>query len=226
MAVLLRSHSQWAGNSSKRTALIEGGDLNAAIKKIQGKDGEYSSAINKVLKKYGDLRISGIEIKRAPVSISAIIKLGEKLRAFDMKSQEYSKLYHLYMIIGLENGKKIIAQKNEVLDISVYKKKNVKGEEQVSMPSYGNTNPITLSDFLSNGQTEMGDNKWFNYSPLTNNCQDFLIGILEANPPLGTMSILTDFVKQDVGSLVKSNTLSWTMKAITDTAGVASTLFS
>ena len=60
---------------------------------------------------------------------------------------------------------------------------------------------ITLNTLLENTKKRMGDEKFFTYNAVSNNCQDFLLAFLQSNN-LGSHENYT-FVKQDTEKLSK-----------------------
>ena len=63
-------------------------------------------------------------------------------------------------------------------------------------------NGLTVNSLIDNTQSAMGPN-FLPYSPINNNCQNFILAILKANN-LATPEI-EKFVKQDTSSLFKSD---------------------
>ena len=61
------------------------------------------------------------------------------------------------------------------------------------------TNYPTLNEFLKNGENLMGPEKYFTYDGATNNCQNYVAGLLEANDLLTPE--LKDFIIQDASSV-------------------------
>lgn len=104
------------------------------------------------------------------------------------------KLYHVYMIIN----DKYILEKTAVpvLKVASATELNRSGAEsrEVSVP-----HKITLAQFVSRGAVKMGD-KFFSYNAFTNNCQNFLRALLQANFIGGEV---LSFVKQDIEALIK-----------------------
>ena len=84
----------------------------------------------------------------------------------------------------IENGKIILVEKNERINIlkSPRNEKNTEQQEISSVP----TN-LTLNSLLENTRKRMGDEKFFTYDPVSNNCQDFLLAFLQETDSLNNL---------------------------------------
>lgn len=143
----------------------------------------------KVLDENKDAVIQSIMINRFP--LSSIVNKAVKMLADG--EVEHDKLFHLSMVLTTDKGK-FTVEKNGRIDI--YKGGSGPGES-IDI----NFSGITLNDFLEKGRKQMGDHNFFQYNGLTNNCQDFLIGLLEGNNTL--TSEAKKFIKQDTEKLIK-----------------------
>jgi hypothetical protein len=135
-----------------------------------------------------------------------------------MKSQPYDKLFHLFMYLTLQSGTKILFEKNAQINSAV----------NPSLPPDTETKPVmlnqtlTMNQFLENGKKQMGKS-FFPYDPHYNNCQDFILGVLEGNK-LITQDV-RDFIKQDTGQLFANNKALGTIaKGVTSFGGMGERL--
>lgn len=198
-----------------------GTGITSAFKRIQGKF-DYTTSAQNIINKHGNQYISGIEVRRAPVSVSAVVNLAKKVNktlASNLNKKPYDELYHLFMVVSLNNGKRLIVEKNEVINIALYNGVVQKNEESIKITL--KTNGLSFNSLLTNTENEM-QGKYFTYSAFTNNCQDFITAILKSNNISTTKAI--NFIKQDVKHLVSSASKS-ILKGTTDIAGVISTVF-
>jgi DNA adenine methylase len=192
---------------------MSGGGIYATTKALVFGRSDYPPVQKQLIDKYGTQAITDIKIGRTPLpklltSILNIISLGQFQSI--MKQSPYDKLYHLFCIITLDNGIKILLEKNEAINIqikSLYNPKNTEYEEAPYIPS-----GLTFKELLDNGKQIQGK-KWFVYNAVTNNCQDFLISVLKGSSIL--TKDLQDFIKQDVKSLFDTLPIS---KNIVDVA--------
>ena len=112
-----------------------------------------------------------------------------------VKKADYDELFHLFAVITLEGGKKIMTEKNEVIIISESipaRSEKAEYRQVASVPS------ITLEQLFANNKAKMGD-KYFTYSAKDNNCQDYLLSLLKASN-IGTEEDYK-FIKQDTKQL-------------------------
>lgn len=192
---------------------MSGGGIYDATKALVFGRSNYPPVQKQLIDKYGSQAITDIKIGRTPLpklltSILNIVSLGQFQNI--MKQSPYDKLYHLFCIITLDNGTKILLEKNEAINmktVSSYNPKNTEYEEATYIPS-----GLTFKELLDNGKQIQGK-KWFVYNAVTNNCQDFLIAVLKGSSILTKQ--LQDFIKQDVKSLFDTLPIS---KKIVDIA--------
>jgi hypothetical protein len=190
-------------NTTTQVANQVGNKVNQTIQNVKdyanvvvnGRN-DYQPKVRDILSKYGDKPIQKMSIIRAPVpslltgALSALSlgKFGENL-----SNSPYDTLFHLSLIMTIEN-KKIILEKNEVINMDVNPKimKDTQTKE-VPFPT-----GLTLDTLLDNAKKSMGG-KFFSYSARDNNCQDFILAILNSNN-IGNEEDKS-FVKQDTKSL-------------------------
>ena len=142
---------------------------------------DYPPKVRNILKKYGSEVIVSYKLKRTPVSkllttaLSAVSlgEFGERL-----KNSEYDELFHLFLEMTTQSGKRISVEKNEVinLEVSPPTRPNEEVEDIVNNIPPG----LTINELMNNTNKRMGSS-FFNYSAKSNNCQDFIINILDAN---------------------------------------------
>lgn len=169
------------------------------------------------LKKYGDIPIQSAVIFRyeIPKAITSFLQLVTKNKVF--KNVEYDKLFHLGILFTLTNGKTIIVEKNEIVNIS---------DKFPAIPKTANLRPLsipssyTLNEIIDKTRNKMGLSNFEKYSALTLNCQQFIKSLLQANN-IGSSSDIS-FVTQDVSHILKdvnkSPVLSKLIQGSTDLA--------
>jgi hypothetical protein len=189
------------------------------VSKITSKPKRVSAKVRTFLSKVGDMPIVSAEVLRSPVqSIVQDALNAVSLGSFkkEMKEKPYDDIYHLFLIVTLENGKKVSIEKNAIITIMFAKDR--KGERMpVSVPS-----GLTINKALEKTEQAMGD-LFATYSAKSNNCQDFILAFLKSNG-MGDEKVYA-FVKQDVGSLFgKSDFLRKFTNTVTDIGAKVSTL--
>lgn len=166
----------------------------------------YPPKVRALLQQKGNEHIERLTIYRAPLTRSTNLLL----QAFTtlamrgkfqerLKDLNYDKLYHLALIAETKEGSRIFINKNEVIEIELNPKLSPEAELKPIDLTLIPPN-LTINQMLSNTQQRMGK-RYFVYNAATNNCQDYILNILEANN-IGDQSD-REFVKQDVQYLFK-----------------------
>ena len=179
----------------------------------------YVATTNTVYQRHANNKIKNITIVRTPIS-KYIMKLVKTIGGEEFKKRlnEYphDKLFHLRMIVELDNGKKLSIEKLDVIEINTNSKIEP-NSETINVPV--SSTDLTLQTMMEKTKTRMGA-KYFSYSAYNNNCGDFILNILSAND-LNTPAS-TNFIKQDTKTLFRNNAfLRKTLNTITDISAVA-----
>lgn len=163
-------------------------------------------SVRNIIESQGNQKIVSMSVNRDP--ISSVLRKVVDLVSINIP---YDKLFHLFVILKLENGKSYRLEKNEVLKMSETSKK---GDESLDIPL---NKDITLFELFENGRKNAGsDDKFFVYDAIRANCQDFVMNLLKGSG-LGDAETVK-FVKQDTKGLV-SDFMESVGKKITDIAG-------
>lgn len=180
---------------------------------------DYPPKVRNILSKVGNDTIQSVEVGRTPVpslltNALNILSFGEFQKKFG--ATPYDKLYHLFMVIRTTKGERVMFEKNEVIN-SALKYKIPPNTELKKVD--GIHQHITINDFLLRGLQRQGKEKFFTYSASHNNCQDFIVNLLQANHMGGDV---IGFVKQDTKVLFEGlPRLRKIANTVTDVAGVA-----
>lgn len=163
---------------------------------------DYPPSARETLAQFGDGQVKSLLVRREPLAsfINTALNFISKGRWGEIKSQlPYDKLYHLSMVatVVMPDGREvpIVIEKNEVINISTDYKSSGK-MEFVNIPV---SQQLTLQEMMDRAQ-QMGGSEYFKYDAFTNNCQMFIIGILNASG-LNSTPVQT-FVLQDVDTLL------------------------
>ncbi len=168
---------------------------------LTGNITQLAPRLKQLLNSYGSTTIKGIEIGRSPVSglLTGALSLfsGGKFGQ-RQKENDFDQLFHLFIIFTLEDGKRMLVEKNERINMELNPKKRPKTEVErvVNFPA-----GLDLNTIINKTKSSMGDKKFFGYSAKDNNCQDFIMGILNSN----NIGDATDrkFVKQNTKELFR-----------------------
>ena len=156
---------------------------------------EAPPQFRRFIEEHGNKKIDSIIICRSPIQsyinyFLNFITFGKFEEA--LKSLDYDKLFHLYMIIVLDDNTSFRIEKNEVVKVEMtYEGCN----DFVSAPI---TYPIKVIDFFENGIKQQPED-FFLYNAKNNNCQVFITSLLNGNN-INTPKI-NNFVKQDAISI-------------------------
>jgi hypothetical protein len=137
-----------------------------------------------------------------------------KYAKVSLATKPYDTLYHLFIMVLLEDGTKLTLEKNENISISMYN-----GRPGTESSVIARVPKRALSVLLQKTEGRMGRN-YHRYDAIDNNCQDFLISVLAAN---NFGAGRKKFIKQDVSDLVGSKTKA-ALKGVTRIFGIAKTL--
>lgn len=175
----------------------------------------------KVFEKYKNNKVIGLTAQREPIAKGVevfmnLITLGKFKQA---KDKVYDELFHLSLVVRLDNNKRILIEKNERISITekVYSTREY-------MPIHNPRPLVTLDKLLENTREYMGDDAFFSYSGRRNNCQSFIAAIVTANGVSTPQNI--KWIKQDTESIFSESPgyLEAVQQFITDSAGKASQL--
>jgi hypothetical protein len=213
--------------------VAKGAGIVDYITNVFSKNKDFTNSTKKVLKKYGDLPITGLQIMRAPI-ISAIdsalniISLGSwaKLK----KDNSFDSLFHLFSVItvALPNGnrKNILVEKNQSINVSESIPNRTRDTDVITIAWNSNK---TINQMLETTLKAVGPDRFFVYRPFNDNnnggnCQRFITDVLDSNGLLGPR--YASWILQDVEPLVKGlpNYVLKFSKGVTDFAAGAEKL--
>ena len=187
-------------------------DLFAPIKKGKGLGPsirrDYSPQIRDLLTKIGNKNIVKMEVQRVPIESALkgllnIVSLGQ----YEKQTQKlgYDRIFHLSLIIYLEDGKKYVVEKNEVINISQQIPPMKKGGARMIVPM---NKKITVNQLLEDTRTKQGS-QFFLYDAFSRNCQMFIRDLL-INSGFMTPELQT-FIMQDAAKILEG--LPWYMSS-------------
>lgn len=192
------SQSGWKPKKKGKGVCLEESDIEEGgyLESFKRKPGLLPPPVRKMLEKIGDEKIISLKIVRTPLSkfvstLLNVISLGAYQKA--VKESPYDSMFHLAMLI---NGR-YTTEKNEV--IKLYQGTPVKKNSETFDLSV--SKDVSIGQLFENGRKKMGDDNFTNYDARSNNCQDFLLGLLDGS------GLTTDgarkFIKQDAEVIFK-----------------------
>ena len=162
---------------------------------------DYSPSVRSTLRSVGGLPVVQMFVRRDPIRaplnlVLNALTLGKWEEA--KKKYSYDKLFHLGLecVVKIGSGREVrryVLEKNEVINISPAKAMDAL-TETLEVPMGDST---TMNALLETGKEVLGPN-FFKYDAFTNNCQDFILAILQQY----MTPELRDWIKQPVEQLL------------------------
>jgi hypothetical protein len=180
-------------------------------------------AIKDYLEKNGNEEIDSFTICRIPLDtktkfLTAVLTQGE----FEKRSKAlpYDDIYHLFCIINLKNGKRVLTERNQRVLLEDAKPSTLQKVPTDAM-SINVNKKLTLNELINNATGV--NSKIYRYDAISANCQDYLSTLFKGS---GLMTPAIDkYINQDVSSLL--NTTQKTIStATTDIASLFGNLIS
>jgi len=176
------------------------GQAVGAVKNYFKPREDFNNLSKKTISEYGNIPIKQLYIMRAPVQsmLNNIINFVSLGKWNELKQKyNFDKLFHLSLVARLENGKNIIMEKNEVVNITP-EFKFEKDAETLDIPFNGQ---LTINQILDTARKNVGDKTFFLYDAFKNNCQYFIKFLLEGQNLYSQKA--KDFLFQDLEEIYK-----------------------
>ena len=173
--------------------------------------------LQEFLNTYGNNTVTKAVIMRAPVIpvIEWILKTQLSFRPV-VEQLKYDRIFHLSINIYLNNGMKVMFEKNERLSIDI----KGRDENQKDMETFlidRIPNPITLVTAINQAEQLYGLTRLYYYNGATTNCQRFVLDLLSVFG-VENNELMSAFVLQDASSLLNKYMAKLSL-FITDIAG-------
>ena len=153
------------------------------------------------LAKIGDVPIIKMEVRRRVLG-STFSKALQVINTLTFHSIPHDKMFHLFILCYLKDGSKYILEKLQQLNLVSYDKANKimqEGEEEVmSIPIPPN---LTINNLMNTAMQKINKERLFKYNAFSNNCQQFVIDLLDSNN-IQTSSDIRKWIQQDVSNLM------------------------
>jgi hypothetical protein len=158
---------------------------------LNGKKFGINQIVDDFVKHHGSEEIHSLYAVRQPIFQAFEIHLVNSLSPSFRRKNDYSKFYHTDIVIN----NKYLLEKSYILKVKNFSRFSKKQEyEPVELKG-----KLTIYDFLNNYKQKYGVHKMNTYNIQYNNCQDFVVDILNANSLL--TSKIKDFIKQDTKAI-------------------------
>ena len=125
-------------------------------------------AVNNFLRLHGNKHIRKITVSRTPIGakikyVADLITLGGF--SANMKKLNYEDVYHLFMLVELDDGTLFRIEKNSRIDITLNDRRL--GETMINIDNIENT----LNDMIEFSERLYGLERIYRYDPFKTNCQ-------------------------------------------------------
>jgi hypothetical protein len=169
---------------------------------------DYREQAKANLYAHGTKIIKSIEAVRTP--IMNVINKTLNVLSFGMLNKlkskyGYDQLFHLGIVVVLEDDTKLVIEKLEKISISKFTNSYIKSNSEVKRVDM-KLKRLSLFDLMNNARRKIGDTEFFSYDGTgkrgtTNNCQDFIINLLKYSGLENTE--IYNFVKQELDQLLQ-----------------------
>lgn len=179
----------------------------------------FSSQVSKTLVQYGNERIVKLQIFRRPLqkvllNVMNILTFGHYYK--QIKNQPYDTLWHVGLYAYLQNGRTLLIDKTQAVNVRL--ENPILDDKTEYMDINMSSRDIKLLELVQKTKDYMGEKRFFSYNAHTNNCQIFLISLLDANQ-INTPE-RNQFVYQKVDWLFRNhNYFKRLLQQATDLAG-------
>lgn len=180
----IKQNRSYGGAFIQSMVASESHDFGSGI--FLREEGLEPPSFRKLLEQVGNQVITGLTLWREPIAINKFVKLFKFNTGYD-------DLFHLALNISTNEGNYNL-DKQAVL---TFEKGDAKGEKlKINAPDSS-----TIQTLIDNTKKRMGKSKYTSYNAKSNNCQDFLLNILDSNS-IDTPEATT-FIKQDSDAIFK-----------------------
>lgn len=153
-------------------------------------------AAREMLEQHGNKQVSEIYICRRPLSNKFNTLLGLINKVAGYSGTPHDRLFHLMIVLRLSDGAWIQLEKNEDINIENFKKSSVDEVRRLPTPEF-----ITVGTMIKRAIEKFGYQRIFIYDAFSNNCQRFVLDVLDSNDIQATPDDVA-FIIQDVSDLV------------------------
>jgi hypothetical protein len=159
---------------------------------------QYPPTVRTTLTQYGTQRITNIKLCKEVVSENTEFLLkalaGKDTWEQAKRNNGFDRFYHLFMIATLDSGQQLHIEKNEIMRVST-NPRPCPDSLDLGPPRTG----MTVNQMMERTRQRIGDNAFFTYDALQNNCQSFIGNLLTT---LGSYTQpARGFVFQDIAGL-------------------------
>ncbi len=174
---------------------------------ITGVRNDFQPYVRSLLEKIKDKKVVSAVVIREPIKdaigmLANAVSMG-KIGEFK-KQNGVDDLFHLFMILTLDDGTFVRVEKNSEIDIFAVNSIPQDSREQNRLQLVMPTEQRSLNDMLNITREKIGDKLFYEYDPILNNCQNFLYNLLNSNGYAELNPRMQSFIIQDLTKLSKT----------------------
>jgi len=154
---------------------------------------ESERTITRLVVRLGKEEVVGIQCARKVID-SNIRKILDSIATSDII---YDDIFHLQLIVITKRGPFTI-EKNSTVNVTYHTMKD-RPDQLLNIEL---KKPVTVHDLLNNAFKKYGKQKFYKYDAFNNNCQDFVMMILDSNDLL--FDYAKKWIKQDAEQILHS----------------------
>ena len=154
--------------------------LKGAYHALKGNRDNLPPETRNNLSKYGDKKVVGVSVMRRPLGsvLQGLIKGTNATIGNDAeRTKPVDKYFHTGLVLDLDDGSKVLAEKNSQIDFAPYKPTEV---DELS-PVEGPNRSLTPREMLNTTLATYGPKRVLDYNATSTNCQRFVMDNLTAN---------------------------------------------
>jgi hypothetical protein len=155
----------------------------------------FKPSVRQILESDGNFEITSMNVCRTPLKTTFNMLLNVINKVSGFKGDYHDRLFHLFIVVKLSNGRELKIEKNEDVNISTYKKSPI--EDCITIPF---NRKMSINDLLNNTLNSIVQKQFFDYNAISSNCQRFIFDILKSNGLLRESDI--KFIMQKVDNLI------------------------
>lgn len=187
---------------------------------------DYPPNVRTLLSQYGEGLIVGMYVRREPIKSfinTALQYITDGKWDKAKKDANYDNMFHLSLVADVKVGtevKAVLIEKNEVINMTT----SFSSNPDISIFRLATPNPMRLIELMDRTKERMGE-RFFLYDAFENNCQNFVLNLVES---AGVMTPeARAFIYQPVDVLLKSlpSYTPFVARAVTDLGALANRIF-
>lgn len=164
---------------------------------IKSERTNYKPSMRNMLSTHGNKEIVDVKVCRRPLNsnMGKIIEFYRKIRGLS-EIKQHDQYFHLYLVVTLSDGTQLLMEKNQDLNVDVFRSNTIDECMQWNYTHDG----LTPNKMLENSKRILGAS-FTRYSATANNCQRFVYNML-IHSNIDVSDAQKQFIVQDLNGLL------------------------